>query len=197
MLLKKLALKWKLKRREMELEERLKNFGLPVDKLLTPLNDIDDNAPYTVVNISEATVIIPQTLPSGNVKTATLNPFGFTGCAATLPGSVVQDLDVRQFWQKGYIAVLSGKIDTSFLLNCVPLGTENPYSKHFFDKNELSYSSPADQISDPGVTIDPEKIEAIAKPLADKLQTATKGGRGHKGSGVPISGEFHPENIDK
>ena len=194
MLWAKLSLKARLKRRKMDLEKRLKDFGLPVDKVVPVQGRVDKDAPYTVVNISESTVILPQVLPSGVKETITLNPFGYVDCATTIPGSVLSSLSVRQFWLKGYLAVLAGDVDTSFLLNCVPLGTKNPYSVPFFDKIELNYSTPMDAASDPGISLDPAKIEAIAKPLADKLQTASAQ-QNIKGGNVEISGEFHPENF--
>ena len=178
------------------MEKRLKDFGLPVDKLVPVQGRVDKDAPYTVVNISESTVVLPQVLPSGVKETLTLTPFGSVDCATTLPGSVLSSLSVRQFWLKGYLAVLSGDVDTSFLLNCVPLGTKNPYSVPFFDKSELTYSTPTDEAADPGIAIDPAKIEAIAKPLADRLQTAATR-QNIKGGNVEISGEFHPENFKK
>ena len=176
------------------MEKRLKDFGLPVEKLVPVQGNVDKDAPYTVVNISESTVVLPQVLPSGVKETITLLPFGYVDCATTIPGSVLSSLSVRQFWLKGYLAVLAGDVDTSFLLNCVPLGTKNPYSKPFFNKGELSYQTPMDVAADPGIALDPAKIEAIAKPLADKLQTAATQ-QNVKGGDVKISGEFHPENF--
>ena len=196
MFLQKIRLRRRLKRREMGIEERLQKFGIPTDKLLKPQDRIDKDAPYTVVNISESTVVLSQTLPSGVKENVILNPFGFVNCATTMQGSVISSLNNRQFWMKGYLAVLSGDLDTSFLLNCVPLGTENPYSKPFFDKEEFSYTNASDSVADPGISLDPKKIEAIAKPLADKLQTATTQQR-IKGGSIKISGEFHPENLNK
>ena len=196
MFLQKIRLRRRLKRREMGIEERLQKFGIPTDKLLKPQDRIDKDAPYTVVNISESTVVLSQTLPSGVKENVILNPFGFVNCATTMQGSVISSLSNRQFWMKGYLAVLSGDLDTSFLLNCVPLGTENPYSKPFFDKGEFSYANASDSVADPGISLDPKKIEAIAKPLADKLQTATAQQR-IKGGSIKISGEFHPENLNK
>ena len=44
----------------MDLEKRLKDFGLPVEKLVPVQGNVDKDAPYTVVNISESTVVLPQ-----------------------------------------------------------------------------------------------------------------------------------------
>lgn len=180
----------------MEEIDRLKEFGLPVKNILMPSDKLDKDLPYTVVNISEMTVVLANVLPSGNRENITLNPFGFVNCATSLTGNIINSLSIRQFWMKGYLAVFSGDLDTSFLLNCVPLGTPNPYSKPFFDPKELKYESPAEAVSDAGMPIDPKKIEKVAEPLAEKIKVASMQGSGRMGT-IEISGKFRPENADE
>ena len=182
----------------MNEENLLSKFGIPTDKLLSPTQVIDETSTYTLINISRKTIILYDAKQGMPIQGLTLYPFGYIGCATSIPGSILNLMPNRTMWGKGLIAVLNAPdLDTSFLANCVPLGAKNPWLPPYFSKEDYSYKTIGEESMASGTVLPPEKLEPITKPLAQTLNNIMETENLNPRNGAPqkVVGEFDPNQV--